>query len=179
MNKKVLIISGSPRRGGNSELLCDEFMRGAKENGNNVHKVCLRDKKLHYCNGCQVCYTNGGICVHKDDVPTILKEMIEADVIVMASPVYFYSINAQMKTLIDRTVSKYMQMENKEFYFIVTATDEDKENLHGTIECFRGFVDCLEGAVEKGIIYGVGCTQKEEVKQTKAMQEAYEMGKSV
>ena len=106
MRKKVLILSGSPRKGGNSDLLCDEFVRGAKESGNEVEKIFLRDKEISYCTACYYCRDTGKGCVIKDDMAEILDKMLEADVIVMASPVYFYSIDAQMKIVIDRTVAK-------------------------------------------------------------------------
>ena len=101
MNKKVLIISGSPRKGGNSDLLCDEFMRGAVEAGNEVIKIRVAEKRIGFCNACYYCRQSGGVCAKKDDMADILQKMIDADVIVLASPVYFYSIDAQMKALID------------------------------------------------------------------------------
>jgi multimeric flavodoxin WrbA len=96
MARKVLVLSASPRKGGNSDLLCDQFMRGAKEAGNQTEKIFLRDKKINYCIGCGVCQGKGGKCVQKDDMAEVLDKMIAADVIVMATPVYFYTMNAQM-----------------------------------------------------------------------------------
>lgn len=81
--------------------------------------------------------------------------MIAADVIVMATPVYFYTMDAQMKTLIDRTYSRYMEIKNKDFYFIVTAAVTRKQALERTIEGFRGFTFVLSGVKEKGVIYGM------------------------
>ena len=105
--------------------------------------------------------------------------MVQADVIVMATPVYFYTMDAQMKTLIDRTVPRYTEITNKDFYFIVTAADTEKANMERTLEGFRGFIeDCLDGAVEKGIIYGVGAWQKGDIEKTPAMKEAYKMGEN-
>ena len=89
MGKKVLILSGSPRRGGNSDLLCDEFMRGALEAGNQAEKIFLRSKKVAPCNACYYCRQSGGQCAIRDDMAEILDKMQAADVIVMASPVYF------------------------------------------------------------------------------------------
>lgn len=178
MSKKVLILSGSPRKRGNSDLLCDEFLLGAEKAGNEVEKIFISNKKIGYCTGCYTC-SQTGKCVQDDDMSEILEKMIEADVIVMATPVYFYSIDAQLKTLIDRTVARYIQINNKEFYFIVTAADNDKSKLERTIECFRGFTDCLEGSKEKGIIYGVGAWQKGDIQGSQAMKEAYNMGENV
>lgn len=88
--KKVLILSGSPRKGGNSDLLCDEFLRGAQESGNEVQKIFVRSKKIAPCNACYYCRDHGGKCALNDDMSEILDAMQAADVIVMASPVYFY-----------------------------------------------------------------------------------------
>ena len=121
MAKKVLILSSSPRRGGNSDTLCDEFMRGAAESNHEVEKIFLRDKTIHYCTGCSTCSLYQKPCPQKDDAAEIIEKMVDADVIVMATPVYFYTISAQMKTLIDRCCGRYTEMNGKEFYFIVTA----------------------------------------------------------
>ena len=179
MVKKVLIISSSPRQGGNSDLLCDEFAKGAVTSGNEVEKITLSDKKIGYCLGCGVCNTTSK-CVQKDEMSVVLDKMVAADVIVFATPVYFYTMSAQMKTLIDRTVPRYTEITNKEFYYIVTAADTEESSMEKTIESFRGFtIDCLEGAVESGIIYGIGAWKKGEIKNTPAMSQAYEMGRAV
>ncbi len=178
MSKKVLILSGSPRKGGNSDLLCDEFMRGAMEAGNIVEKIRVAEKKIGYCCACYAC-KNTGICVVKDDMAEVLQKMIDADVLVLASPVYFYSIDAQLKTVIDRTVARWLEVKNKEFYYIVTAADEELSSAETTVACFRGYADCVEGAIEKGIVYGMGNYEKGEITDKKAMMEAYEMGKAV
>lgn len=175
MSKKVLILSGSPRKGGNSDILCDEFMKGAKESGNTVEKIRVAEKKIGYCRGCYACKETG-ICAIKDDMAEILQKMIDADVIVLASPVYFYSIDAQLKAVIDRTVARWLEVKNKEFYYIMTAADGEKESLETTLACFRGYADCVEGAKEMGVIYGTGVYEKGEVKATKAMKEVYEIG---
>lgn len=178
MSKKVLILSGSPRKNGNSDILCDEFMRGAAENGNIVEKIRVAEMNLEYCRACYAC-SDTGSCVIKDDMSEILQKMIDADVLVLASPVYFYSIDAQLKTLIDRTVSRWTEVKNKEFYYIMTAADNGSEAMETTLACFRGYVDCVNGAKEMGVVYGVGVYEKGEIKDTKAMKEAYEMGLKV
>lgn len=179
MSKNVLILSGSPRKGGNSDLLCDEFMRGAAESGHKVEKIFVREKKIGYCNACYYCAQSGGVCTLKDDMADVLAKMHEADVIVMSSPVYFYSIDAQMKALIDRTFARWTQLKDKEFYYIMTAADDAGEVMDCTLECFRGFAVCLDGSKEMGVIYGKGVYEPGAVKGTKYMAEAYEMGKNV
>lgn len=180
MSKKVLIISSSPRKGGNSDTLCDEFYKGAKDAGNNVEKIFLKDKKINYCTGCGLCNTNNyTACSQNDDMGEILDKMIAADVIVLSSPVYFYSIAAQMKTMIDRCCAKYTKIINKDFYFIATAADANKQALDRTFECFRGFLDCLYGAKEKALICAAGVWEKDDVKSTIYLKQAYDLGKGV
>jgi multimeric flavodoxin WrbA len=178
MSKRVLVLASSPRRGGNSDLLCDQFIIGSQEAGHETEKIFLKDKRINYCTGCSTCLNEGKRCPQKDDMAEILEKMIASDVIVMATPVYFYTMNAQMKTLIDRTCSRYTEIRNKEFYFIVTAADTSKKAMERTLEGFRGFTSCLNGAKEKGIIYGTGAWNIGEIKTSNAMMQAFEMGKT-
>lgn len=179
MKKKVLILSASPRKGGNSDTLCNQLMEGAQQAGHQVEKIFLKEKKINYCTGCGACYNRGNGCSQKDDMENMLNKMIDADIIVMATPVYFYTMNGQMKTFIDRTCSRYTEINNKEFYFIVTAADDDKVLMTRTIEEFRGFLYCLEGATEKGIIYGTGAWQVGDIKNKPVMEEAYKIGVNI
>lgn len=103
MRKKIVVLSGSPRNGGNSDLLCDQFLRGAQDAGHHAEKIRVTDKKINYCTGCGACTEREGDYFQQDDMAEVLEKMIAADVIAMATPVYFYSMNGQMKTLIDKT----------------------------------------------------------------------------
>ncbi|HIT27316.1 MAG TPA: flavodoxin family protein [Candidatus Ornithoclostridium excrementipullorum] len=176
--KKVLILSGSPRKGGNSDLLCDEFAKGAREAGCEVEKIRVADKNVHCCTACYHCRDHGGKCVFDDDMAEILQKMIDADTIVLASPVYFYSIDAQLKAVIDRTVARWLEVRDKDFWYIVTCADGEREAAERTVECFRGYADCVEGARERGVIYGTGVYRKGEIKDSPAMREAYKAGRS-
>lgn len=179
MSKKVLILSGSPRKGGNSDVLCDEFARGAEEAGNIVEKIRVSEREVKPCLGCYYCKNHGGQCAYNDDMAGILQKMIDADVLVLASPVYFYSIDAQLKAVIDRTVARWLEVKNKEFYYIVTMADEELESADTTLACFRGYADCVEGAKEMGVIIGNGVYQIGEIQNTNKLNEAYEMGKNI
>ena len=178
MANKVLVLSASPRKGGNSDLLCDQFMRGAREAGHQVEKIFLRDKRINHCIACGACQGNGGRCSQQDAMAAILERMVRADVIVMATPVYFYTMNGQMKTLIDRTYARYTEISNKKLYFIMTAAVGRKELLDRTLEGFRGFASCLSGAKERGVIFGTGAWNIGDIKGSSAMTQAYEMGKN-
>ncbi len=177
--KKVLILSGSPRKGGNSDMLCDQFMKGAQEAGNDVEKIFIAGRKIAYCRACYYCKDHKGECVIKDDMAEVLQKMLDADVIVLSSPVYFYSVSAWLKAVIDRTVARWLEFKNKEFYYIMTAAEDTDTVMDCTLECLRGLAECLEGSVEKGVIYGKGVYQKGEIVDKVAMQKAYEMGKTI
>ena len=179
MGKKVLILSSSPRKGGNSDTLCDLFLVGALEGGHAAEKVFLRDKHIGYCTGCGACTRGAKKCSQKDDMAGVLDQMVHAEVIVMATPVYFYTMAAQLKTLIDRTCARYQEISGKEFYFILTAADGHQKALHRTLEGLRGFTSCLDGAQEKGVVYGTGAWEAGDIKASPAMQEAHQMGRSL
>ncbi len=179
MSKRILVLSGSPRKNGNSAALCRAFARGAEESGHQVETVFLRDKKIGCCLACYHCKKSGGVCAVKDDMGEMLDKMKAADVIVMASPVYFYSIDAQMKALIDRTVAQWLTIRNKEFYYIMTAAEDGDTVMDCTLECFRGFARCLGGSVERGVVYGKGVYEAGEIESRPAMREAYDMGRRV
>lgn len=179
MSKHVLIISASPRKGGNSDTLCDQFKKGAEEEGNLVDKIRLAELTIDYCSACYACKKLGH-CVKQDDMEQVIDKMRNADVIVLATPVYFYTMCAQMKTMIDRTLggAQSSGLENKEFYLIVTAAD-GKAEMERTVDGLRGYLECLPSAKELGVIYGAGAWQLGDIQGNPAMQEAYRMGKSI
>ena len=177
MSKKVLIISSTPRKGGNSDKLCDAFAEGAKEAGNEVEKVRIADLKIGYCTGCYACQKTGK-CAIKDDARSVIDKMMAADVIVLASPVYFYSICAQLKALIDRTVVVYPNLTNKRFYYLLTMADADRSKFDGPIAAMRGFLDCYEGSKEAGMVCADGVYELGAIDGTKFLAEAKALGAS-
>jgi multimeric flavodoxin WrbA len=109
----------------------------------------------------------------------ILDKMQNSDVIVFATPIYFYTMCAQMKTFIDRMCSRYTRISNKDFYYIMTSADGNKNCMNRTVEEFRGLLACLDNPTEKGILQGVGVWQKGEVNSTAYPKIAYDMGANV
>ena len=178
-HKNVLIISGSPRREGNTDLLCDEFARGAKEAGARVEKIFLGDYDIKFFQEADERHVGDSADVATDDAPMIVRKMLDADIIVLASPVYFMNINGQMKTLIDRTYSHFMDLKDKEFYYITACADNAESTADFAITGFRGFVMCLPNPTERGMIKAIGLGRKGSVKGTAFMQQAYGLGKGV
>ena len=184
--KKVLIIAGSPRKNGNSDLLAQQFAKGAQEVGHDVEIIYLRELKINYCVGCLVCQkkSEGSLnsvhpCFQKDDANNLLPKMITADVIVFACPVYYYSVTGQMKTFIDRMNPLYDHLQDKDFYYMLTAQDDSHKQLDRAFDVFDGFADCFDNIRRCGRIYGGGADKKGEICELPAYNEAYEMGKKV
>ena len=176
--KNVVVISSTPRVGGNSEVLSAEFVRGAKEAGHNVEFIRLRDYDLKYCLGCYACVKEGE-CIIRDGMNELAQKLVNADVIAIATPVYFYSMSGQLKVFIDRLVPTYSKI-HADIYLIATQWDPNPKAMELTFEAIRGCTrDCLEGCTEKGVLYGVDLDAKgDAAKQTDLMNQAFEMGKN-
>ena len=121
--------------------------------------------------------SSGGVCTQKDDMTEILSKMHESDVIVLSTPVYKSCMCAQLKTLIDRMFAANQTLTSKDFYFIATAA-ASKGGIASTMESMRGCTYALRGAVIKGEIYGPNAVMPGDVKNTPAMQDAYDAGKN-
>lgn len=174
--KKILILSASPRKKGNSDILCQQFKKGAEEAGHSVEQVYLYDKKIGFCRACYVCFKTGK-CVLKDDMEKILEKMQSADILVAATPTYFLTMNGMLKNTIDRFLPKWQNLGGHDVYLIITGHD-GKEGLSLVGEELTKIFQELGNNV-KDIIWGEGVWQKGEVEQTKAMDEAYKAGLSV
>ena len=159
--------------------LYQDYLNMAKQAGHDVEKIRVIEKDVHYCTGCYVCKKTGGRCAYNDDMGEILRKIIAADVLVLASPVYFYSVCAPLKTVLDRTVARWKEIQNKEFYFLVTAAEDEEGVADTTLNCLRGFMDCCENSVEKGVVEGLGVYELGEIEGTDYLQQAYQMGKEI
>lgn len=180
MSKKILIISSSPRKNGNSETLCARFQLGAEKAGHVVRHINLNDFHIGYCKGCYVCHGEDKKCVITDDMSTLYDVLKSADVLVFATPVYFYSMSGQLKTFIDRLVPVYEELNKKEVYIFVTGADTDTKMFEATVEAIRGLTrDCMEGTKEKGVIMCGGVDAIGDIKNKDEYKLAYNMGKNV
>lgn len=177
--KNVVIISSSPRAGGNSETLAKEFQRGAEAAGHNVEFISLRDYEFKYCIGCYACAKNGK-CFQNDGMNELSEKLVAADAIVFATPVYFYSMSGQLKVFIDRLVPTYTKI-SADIYMIATQYDDDKEIMEMTFDAIRGATKyCFSDCEEKGRIYGIGLGDKSDAAGRKDyMEQAYNMGQNV
>ncbi|MGN1394108.1 MAG: flavodoxin family protein [Succinivibrionaceae bacterium] len=174
MSKNILIIEGSARKHGNSDLLCDSFIKGAIEKNHHVEKVYLSDKQIHFCNGCESCSIHHK-CVFNDDMQELLQKIIDADVIVLATPTYFYSMSGLMKNFIDRCVARYTEIKDKDFYFFAVAADK-AETIDRVMNALQGFTDCLDNANIKVKLKVGDVWKKGAIANNKAIEEAYLLG---
>lgn len=174
--KRVLVISASPRRGGNTDLLCDEFVRGAQEAGGKVEKIFLDDYKIDFFH--EQHEQSADSVAEGDQAPMLINKMAASDIIVLASPVYYMNIDGQLKTLMDRCY-RHPGLEGKEFYYITACADTEESTAETAIFAFRGFVVCLKDPTERGMVKAVGMGRKGAVKDSQYMQEAYDLGKTI
>lgn len=194
MSTKILAISTSLRIDSNTDILLDEFIRGALSSGHEVEKISLRGKKIGYCLGCDSCQKTQK-CVIRDDATEIVKKMHETDVIVFAAPVYFGGVSGQMQTLLDRTYPLFpwkLNLEQTHRFqkvYLITAsqgkscefTDNVVKKIEDWIKHFSDvWVKCQNICKLAGVIRGLGVHEPGEIrKHPNKMNDAYEMGKNV
>ena len=179
MNKKVRIISSSPRRGGNSETLAAAFAEGAQAAGHQVETVYLREKQIGYCKGCFACHELGH-CVLRDDAAAIIAKMHDADVLVFATPVYYYCVSGQLKPLLDRANPLYdTDYAFTKAYLLATAAEDEPETVDGTRTAVQGWVDCFPRCELVDTIFAGGVNGVGDIAGHPALEKAYQAGKSL
>lgn len=179
MNKKVFLISSSRRKNGNSNRLAGEFMRGAKDRGHEATLVNLAEKQIEFCLGCFVCQKTGK-CVIKDDAASILESMREADVVVFATPVYFYGMCGALKNFLDRTYPLFPDhYVFRDIYLLAAAGEDLKTTISGTVTGLEGWVRCFEKTRLADVVFAGGVMEKGEIESHPALQKAYKAGNNV
>ena len=179
MSKKVLVISASPRRNGNSAALAEKFYKGAVEAGNDAEFISLHDKTIGFCRGCLVCQETER-CVIRDDADAIREKMLRADVICFATPIYYYEMSGQMKTLLDRGNPLYTSdYAFRDIYMLSTAADDDADTPNRAVSGLEGWIACFEKARLAGTVFCGGVSGVGEIAGNPKLKEAYEMGRNV
>lgn len=179
MAKKVLILSTSLRTKSNSEALAEAFAAGAKASGNEVELLSLREKTIAFCRGCLACVKTGA-CVIKDDAAAIAEKMKAAEVIVWATPIYYYEMSGQMKTLIDRVNALYgSDYAFRDIYLLSAAAEEGDGVDEGAVHGLNGWIACYEHARLAGTVFAGGVTDGGEIEGHPALKQAYEMGMAI
>ncbi len=177
--KKVLVISTSLRKGSNSEALADEFTRGAKDAGHTVEQITLRDKDLRFCRGCLACQKTQK-CAIKDDAQEIVAKIYDADVIAFATPVYYYEMSGQLKTLLDRTNPLYTtEYHFRDIYVLTSAAENEDHVPERTISGIGGWIDCFEKSHLAGSVFAGGVNDAGEIAGHEVLKLAYDMGVNI
>ena len=177
--KKVVVISTSLRHGSNSQVLAEQFAKGAEAAGHQVELITLRGKEIRFCVGCLACQQTGA-CVFKDDVPAIMESVLNADVVCWATPIYYYEMSGQMKTLIDRMNAMYAKdYRFRDIYLLTTAAEEEMFVPQRAESGLQGWIDCYGKSALKGHLFCGGVGGPGEIAGNAKLQEAYEMGKKV
>ena len=179
MSKNILIISTSPRKGGNSDLLADAFATGAQAAGHSVELLSLRGKTIHFCQGCLACQKTQR-CVIRDDAHDIVQQMGAAEVIVFATPVYFFDMCGQMKTLLDRSNPLFpTDYAFRDIYLLASAAEAKESAVDGTLTGLQGWISCFAKAQLKGVVRGVNATAPGDIrKHPAALALAKNMGRN-
>lgn len=179
MSKKVLVISTSLRKHSNSEMLADSFMEGAGKAGHDAEKISLRDKEIAFCRGCLACQKLLK-CAIEDDVNEIAEKMRQADVIAFATPIYYYEMSGQMKTLLDRANSLYASdYAFRDIYFLSSAAEDgegvDERAIHG----LEGWTACFKKCHLAGSVFAGGVDAEGEIKGHPSLKKAFDMGAAI
>ena len=176
---KILVISSSLRLGSNSGLIAAEFARGAVESGNVVEEISLKGRQIGFCTGCLSCQETRRCCI-ADDSADIIRKMHDADVIVFASPIYFYGLSGQLKVLLDRSNPLYgTDYRFKDIYLILTAAEDEAATPDRAVSSLQGWVDCFDRSRIAKVIFAGGVNERNAASGHAAMKNAYETGKEI
>lgn len=175
----ILVIESSPHKHGSSNLLAEEFIRGAKEAGHDVSVFDAGHGDLHPCLGCEACGMSGP-CVQKDDMAKLREMLLAADMAVFVTPLYYFGFSAQLKTVIDRFYSFNGKLTAKRLKTALIVAAWDSNNW--TMQDIKAHYETLCRYLNfenQGEILGIGCGTVSMTKQTKFPKEAYEFGKRI
>ncbi len=179
MNKKVLVISSSLRKNANSEQLAASFADGARAAGHDVEVVSLRDKEIRFCIGCFACQKTKRCFMH-DDADVIREKMLHADVLVFATPIYYYEMSGALKTMLDRANPLYpSDYRFREVYALAAAAENEEHVPQRAFSGIEGWVECFEKAKLAGTLFCGGVTDMGEIKENPILQEAFDMGRKI
>ena len=176
---KIIVLEGSPNPHGSSNMLADHFIRGAKEAGHTVKVIDAAHADIHPCTGCIHCGYEGP-CVLKDDVETFRKDILEADMMVFVTPLYYYGMSAQLKTLIDRfcAFNSSIQRKHMKSALLTAAWNSDGWTFDALEAHYKTLVQYLK-LKDMGMVLGKGCGTPSMTQHSKYPKQAYELGKKL
>ena len=177
--KNIVVISTSLRANSNSDALANQFIEGARAAGNSVEKISVAGKRIAFCRGCLACQKLGR-CVQDDDANLIMQRVLNADVVVCATPIYYYEMSGQMKTLLDRGNPMYSaDYAFREIYLLSAAAEDEEDVPKRAVNGLEGWIECFPKSHLAGAVFAGGVNAVGDIKGHSAMNEAYEMGKTI
>ena len=179
MSENIVILTGSPRKNGNSEKLAAAFAEGARAAGKDVSLFRTADMKIGGCHGCEYCLKNNGVCVQKDDMPVILEALKKADALVLVSPVYFFDMSAQLKLAIDRTFALLeVGVPVRKAALLMTCGDNSKEVADGAVAAYKNICAYLKWE-DAGLIIATGVNSPGEIDGRAELDQAKALGAEI
>lgn len=177
---KVLVITTSLRARSNSDILADRMVEGIKESEHDVEVISLKGKQIRFCIGCLSCQKTQK-CVLNDDAVCIAEKVKAADTLVFVTPIYYYEMSGQMKTLLDRLNPLYpSDYSFRRVYMLTTAAEDEQTTAEKAIAGLQGWVDCFEKAELTGTLFCGGISDPDEAAgKRQELEEAYEFGKTI
>lgn len=175
---KIVVLTGSPHRAGTSALLADKFIEGVQSNGHEVFRFNAAFEDIHPCNGCDMCGMNGP-CVHKDAIENnLIQKLVECDMVALVTPLYYYGMSAQLKTVIDRFYSRTGSIHNKKSILMATAYNSADWTMESLMSHYRTLVRYMEWE-DLGQVLAVGCGSRSVIERSQFPQMALELGRSI
>ncbi len=176
---KITILFGSPNRRGSTRMITDEFIRGAEEAGHTCEVIDVCHADIHPCIGCVACGYEGP-CVQKDDVEIIRKKLLQSDMVIFATPLYYYGMSAQMKTMVDRFCAFNSSLNNRHLKsaLLTVAWNADDWTFDALEAHYKTLVRYINFD-DKGMVLGYGCGTPAMTRRSHHLREAYQLGRSL
>ncbi len=182
MSKNILVITGSPRKGGNSELLAEAFAKGAQVKGHSVTMFNAAAKVISGCKACGACWNKGRACSFTDGFSELEPMLEKADAVIFASPLYWFSFSTQIKAAIDRmnaydSEKTLRPLQARESALLVCGAGKDEHIFDGVIATYKNILDYLKWR-NMGVLAVPGVQEKGDVLKGDALAKAERLGSS-
>lgn len=176
--QNIVVITGSPHRNGTSALLADKFIEGAQSKGHNVYRFNAAFEDINPCQGCNACHRNGP-CVHKDAIEQkLMPELLKADVIVLITPLYYYAMSAQLKTVVDRFYSHLRSFDGKKTLLMATAYNSAGWTFEALVDHYQSLAGYMKWQ-DMGMVLGYGCGSRGNIERSEFPEQAFKLGQSI
>ena len=175
---KIAVITGSPHKAGTSALLADKFIEGAEAKGHEVFRFNAAFKNIHACTGCNACEMDGP-CIFKDDIEReLMPQLLAADLIVLVTPLYYYDMSAQLKTVIDRMHGRLRRFDGKKSILMATAWNSSGWTFDALVDHYKSLVEFMHWQ-DMGMVLGYGCGTRRMIEATEFPEQAKRLGMSI